>query len=415
MSSLKPVRGTHDLLPDEKRRQRFVEDTAREISGRYGFQEMATPIFEFSEVFSRTLGDTSDIVTKEMYSIEARDGEAITLRPEGTAGVARAFISNSLSHDLPLKFFYHGPMFRYERPQKGRQRQFHQIGVELLGVPSAQADVEVISLAAHLLDDLGLTDKITLELNSLGDTESRATYRDKLVAYFQKHLDGLSEDSRERLDRNPLRILDSKNEGDREIVADAPLLADSLNDTSKQFFDDLISGLQTLGIAYDMNPRLVRGLDYYCHTAFEFTTDTLGAQGAVLAGGRYDGLVKQMGGPPTPGIGWAAGMERLAMMVGDAAPEAGRPIVIVPVGGEAASKALTLTDQLRKAGFTVELGYSGNVGKRMKRANKLNAHTVIMLGEDELARDAATVRDMESGDQTEVPLPSLEEHLSQYR
>jgi histidyl-tRNA synthetase len=415
MSSLNPVRGTHDLLPDEKRRQRFVEDMARSITGRYGFQEMATPIFEFSEVFSRTLGDTSDIVTKEMYAFETRGGEAITLRPEGTAGVARAFISNSLSHDLPLKFFYHGPMFRFERPQKGRQRQFHQIGVELLGVPGAQADVEVISLAAHLLSELGLSDRITLELNSLGDTESRVIYREKLVAYFQNHLDGVSEDSRNRLDRNPLRILDSKNEGDREIIADAPLLADSLNDASKKFFDDLVSGLETLGVAYEMNPRLVRGLDYYCHTAFEFTTDTLGAQGAVLAGGRYDGLVKQMGGPATPGIGWAAGMERLAMMVGDAAPAAKRPIVVVPVGAEAAAKALTITDQLRKAELTVELGYSGNLGKRMKRANKLNARVVILLGEDELARNAATVRDMESGDQTEVPLPSLEEHLSQYR
>jgi histidyl-tRNA synthetase len=415
MSSLNPVRGTHDLLPDEKRRQRFVEDMARLITGRYGFQEMATPIFEFSEVFSRTLGDTSDIVTKEMYAFETRGGEAITLRPEGTAGVARAFISNSLSHDLPLKFFYHGPMFRFERPQKGRQRQFHQIGVELLGVPGAQADVEVISLAAHLLSELGLSDRIALELNSLGDIESRVIYRDKLVAYFQNHLDGLSEDSRNRLDRNPLRILDSKNEGDREIIADAPLLADSLNDISKAFFDDLVFGLESLGVAYKMNPRLVRGLDYYCHTAFEFTTDTLGAQGAVLAGGRYDGLIKQMGGPATPGIGWAAGMERLAMMVGDAAPAAKRPIVVVPVGAEAAAKALTITDQLRKAELTVELGYSGNVGKRMKRANKLNARVVILLGEDELARNAATVRDMESGDQTEVPLPSLEEHLSQYR
>jgi histidyl-tRNA synthetase len=415
MSSLKPVRGTHDLLPNEKRCQRFVEEMARSITGCYGFQEMATPIFELSEVFSRTLGDTSDIVTKEMYTFEARGGEAITLRPEGTAGVARAFISNSLSHDLPLKFFYHGPMFRFERPQKGRQRQFHQIGVELLGVAGAMADVEVISLAAHLLSELGLSDRITLELNSLGDTESRIKYRDKLVAYFQNNLDGLSEDSLSRLDRNPLRILDSKNEGDREIIANAPLLANSLNDVSKDFFDDLVSGLETLGVAYEMNPRLVRGLDYYCHTAFEFTTDVLGAQGAVLAGGRYDGLVKQMGGPATPGIGWAAGMERLAMMVGNAAPAAKRPIVVVPVGSEAALKALTITDQLRKAKLTVELGYSGNVGKRMKRANKLNARAVILLGEDELARNAATVRDMESGDQTEVALPSLEEHLSQYR
>ncbi|MBF0394553.1 MAG: histidine--tRNA ligase, partial [Alphaproteobacteria bacterium] len=315
MMSLQPVRGTHDLLPEEARRHRRVEDTAFEIAERYGYGEIATPIFEFTEVFARTLGETSDVVTKEMYTFTDRGGESITLRPEGTAGVARAFISGGLSQHLPLKFFYRGPMFRYERPQKGRLRQFHQVGVEFLGVSDPLADAEVIGLGAHLLDALGLAGRVQLELNSLGDAESRAAYREALVAYLSRFKDALSKESLDRLERNPLRILDSKDEGDRRVVADAPLLGDHLNEASRAFFDGLKRGLDGLGVAYRVNPRLVRGLDYYCHTAFEFTTDALGAQGTVLAGGRYDGLIGQMGGPATPGIGWAAGVERLGMLL----------------------------------------------------------------------------------------------------
>jgi len=413
MPSLKPVRGTHDLLFDDVVRHRHVEQTALTVAGRYGFTEIVTPIFEFTEVFSRTLGDTSDVVTKEMYTFEDRGGERLTLRPEGTAGVARALISGGLAQHLPLKLFYRGPMFRYERPQKGRQRQFHQVGVELLGVEKPQADIEVIALGAQFLEELGLAGKIVCELNSLGDTESRNAYREKLVDYLSKYHDSLSADSRERLERNPLRILDSKDEGDQKIVADAPLMSDSLNDASKRFFDDLLKGLELAGVVYKINPRLVRGLDYYCHTAFEFTTDALGAQGTVLAGGRYDGLVSQMGGPETPGIGWAAGVERLSMLVENAGDTA-RPVVVVPVGGEAGDKALEITQQLRRAGFTVDLGYSGNLGKRMKRANAQNARAAVLLGEDEIARGVATVRDMDTGEQAEVPLTSLEGHLGRF-
>ncbi len=409
-----PVRGTTDILPAAMRRHNSVIEAARGSAARYGFAEMATPIFEFDEVFRRTIGEASDIVTKEMYSFEDRGGETLTLRPENTAGVVRAFISNGLAQDLPLKFFYRGPMFRYERPQKGRQRQFHQVGVELLGVAGPQADIEVIALAADFLGDLGIDQKAVCEINSLGDAESRSAYRGKLVAYLENHKGGLCEDSRKRLDRNPLRILDSKDQGDRAVLADAPLLADSLNEASKSFFGQVMEGLKTAGVECVQNPHLVRGLDYYCHTAFEFTTEHLGAQGALIAGGRYDGLVEQMGGRPTPGIGWAAGVERLAMMIAEP-PDQPRPIAVIPAGADMADRALGLTLELRRAGFTVDLGYGGNMGKRMKRADKLNAAAAVILGEDEMSRGAVSVRDMETGDQTEVALELVKEHLSRYR
>ncbi len=323
MSALRPVRGTHDIVGDDALRHRKVVETGREIAARYGYGEIATPVFEFTEVFARTLGETSDIVTKEMYSFEDRGGERITLRPEFTAGVARALISGALGQSLPIRLFLSGPVFRYERPQKGRLRQFHQIDIEVLGAPEPEADVEVIAVGRRILEALGLGAKVTLELNTLGDPSSRRAYRERLVDYLAGFREQLSEDSRARLERNPLRILDSKDPGDRTILEDAPVLTDCLNEASQAFFAKVRAGLDALGIAYRVNPRLVRGLDYYTHTAFEFTTTELGAQGAVLAGGRYDGLVATMGGPDTPGIGWAAGIERLAMLLdGDACPAA---------------------------------------------------------------------------------------------
>ena len=414
MTSLNPVRGTQDILPEEGRLYRRVEETAFEVAERYGFGEITTPIFEFTEVFSRTLGDTSDIVTKEMYTFEDKGGDQITLRPEGTAGVARAFISNGLQQNLPLKLFYRGPMFRYERPQKGRRRQFRQVGVEILGVATPQADIETISIAQTFLEELGLKDNITLELNSLGDTDSRSAYCDELVKYLSDHQDKLSKDSLERLDRNPMRILDSKDEGDQAVVVDAPRLQDNLNEASQSFFEDLCEGLTKLGIVFEHNTNLVRGLDYYCHTAFEFKTSDLGAQGTVLAGGRYDGLVGQMGGPETPGIGWAAGVERLSLLLDDGA-EAKRPIAVIPVGGKAESEAMVVTEMLRKKGYRVDLGYSGNLKKRMKRANRLNAVAAVLLGEDELTRNVGTLRNMDSGEQKEVSLETLEDHLAPYK
>jgi len=410
---MQPVRGTRDILPEESRRFRHITETARTIAERYGYHEVATPIFEFSDVFRRTLGDTSDIVTKEMYSFTDKGGDEVTLRPEGTAGIARMLISSGLSQDLPLKLYYCGPMFRYERPQKGRFRQFHQIGVELLGIAEPTGDVEIIALGAAVLETLGMLSRTNLELNTLGNAESRAAYRTELVAYLSDHRDSLSEDSRTRLERNPLRILDSKNSGDREVIAGAPEFGDSLDGESQDFFAAVRAGLEKLGIAYTLNSRLVRGLDYYCHTAFEFTTDTLGAQGTVLAGGRYDGLVAQMGGPKTAGVGWAAGIERLAMMAEDF-PAAPRPVAIIPVGSETEDEALKLAHRLRGAGFNIELGYRGNMSRRLKRANKLNARAAIIIGPDEVERGAATLRDLDSGEQAEVPFEILADRLVPY-
>lgn len=414
MSSLQPVRGTHDLYAEEGRRHRHVVATARAVAETYGYDEIATPIFEFSDVFKRTLGDVSDIVTKEMYSFVDRGGEALTLRPEGTASICRALISNGLMQHLPLKYFYHGPMFRYERPQKGRLRQFHQIGVELLGVAQPQADVEVIAIASRILERLGVRDRTVLEINTLGDTESRQAYRSKLVEYLSGYRDKLSEDSRMRLERNPLRILDSKDEGDRRIVANAPVFSEYLNEASREFFAAVTRDLDRLGIAYKRNEHLVRGLDYYCHTAFEFTTDALGAQGTVIGGGRYDGLIELMGGPSTPGIGWAGGIERLAMLA-DAPTAPRRALAVIPVGDAAHGPALQLAERLRGAGFTVDLGYSGNLGKRMKRANKIGARAALILGEDELARSSVTLRDLDSGEQETLALAGLEERLDRFR
>ena len=413
MVSLQPVRGTHDLLPEEARCARYVTDTGRVIAQRFGYEEAATPIFEFSDVFSRTLGEISDIVTKEMYTFTDKGGDSITLRPEGTAGIARTLISGGLSQHLPLKFFYAGPMFRYERPQKGRLRQFHQIGVELLGVAEPIGDVEVISLGAAILDTLGLQGNTKLELNTLGNLGSRKAYRDVLVEYFSDHRDRLSEDSKDRLDRNPLRILDSKNDGDRVIVAGAPEFHDSLDEESCEFFAEVCEGLDSLGIGWQRNSRLVRGLDYYSHTAFEFTTDSLGAQSAVLAGGRYDGLVEQMGGPSTPGVGWASGIERLSMLIGDR-PAKTRPISIIPLGDTAEALSLQLTDQLRRAGITVDLGYRGKMKQRMKRANSLDARAAVIIGDDELEKSSATLRDLDTGEQKLVPLDEIQSRLEQF-
>ncbi len=414
MASLQPVRGTHDLLPATMRAHRRIVETARDVVERYGFEEISTPIFEFSDVFRRTLGDTSDIVTKEMYTFRDRGGEELTLRPENTAGVARCFISRGLAQSVPLKVFYAGPMFRHERPQKGRLREFRQIGIELIGVASPQADVEVIAAASSVLEALGVRDRTVLELNTLGDPESRAAYREALVAYFRRHFDALSAESRDRLERNPLRIFDSKDARDREIVAEAPEFDDYLNAESRAFFDKVCAGLDLLGIEYRRNTRLVRGLDYYTHTAFEFTTGELGAQDAVLAGGRYDGLIAMMGGPETPGVGWAAGVERLVMLC-DEPPPARRPVALVPIGAEAEREALVLAERLRRAGLRVDLGYGGNLSKRMKRANRIGAVAAVLIGEDELRRRVATVRDMKTGEQEEIALSELADRLARFR
>jgi histidyl-tRNA synthetase len=414
LAKLQPVRGTRDLIGDDSRTHVHIVDTARAAAGRYGYGPIETPVFEFTDVFQRTLGETSDIVTKEMYTFEDKGGDSLTLRPEGTAGIVRAVMSGGLQNEMPLKWCYAGPMFRHERPQKGRLRQFHQIGVELIGIAEPVGDVEVIALAAATLDALGVLPATTLELNTLGDNDSRAAYRDALVAYLEGFRDRLSEDSQQRLDRNPLRILDSKNKDDKAIVADAPSFADYLTPDAQAFFDTVRAGLEDLGIAYQINPRLVRGLDYYCHTAFEFTTDQLGAQGTVLAGGRYDGLMEMMGGQPTPGVGWAAGIERLSMLTGPA-PAAPRPIAVIGIGAAGEEAALEVAQELRQSGLVIELNYRGGLKRGLRRADKIGAAAAVFLGEDELARDGATVRNLDDGSQTDVSLAELKDHLAEYR
>lgn len=406
MAKLQNVRGTYDLYGLAKKKAKKVIKTASEVVEKYGFDEIETPIFEFTEVFSRNLGDTSDIVTKEMYCFTDRGGESLTLRPEGTAGVVRSFISEGMQQNLPVKLYYAGPMFRYERPQKGRQRQFTQFGVEMLGVETPQADIEVIAMAYEFLEKLGLEGAVTVEINSLGDKESRDAYREKLVAYLKQNYDKLSEDSKNRLEKNPLRVLDSKEECDKEVVANAPLYADSLNQASADFFAQVLKGLDLLGIKYKVNNRLVRGLDYYSHTVFELVTDKLGAQGTVLAGGRYDGLVAQMGGADVAGIGWACGVERLSMLLEKGIDDV-RPIAVIEVGEDVKDTAIQLAYNLRKAGFKVEHSYSGNLKKRMIKANKANAYKAVILGSDELSQRKVTVKDLDEGSQILVDIDNL--------
>ena len=403
------ARGTRDIYGRDLAAFLFVENTARDFAKRYGFGEIQTPVFEATEIFCRGVGETSDIVSKEMYTFTDRGGESYTLRPEGTAGVVRAFISEGMEQNLPVKLFYAGPMFRYERPQKGRYRQLHQVGVEVFGAPSAQTDVEVLCLAWDFLKALGLGDYIRLELNTLGDAESRAAYREALVAYFSQFKDELSEDSRVRLEKNPLRILDSKDEGDKKIVENAPKMTDYLNEESKKFFEDVQAGLTALGLPFTVNPRLVRGLDYYRHTVFEFITDSLGAQGTVLGGGRYDGLVEQLGGSKTAGVGFGAGIDRLSLLLEEVGkvPESVRPVAVVPVGADVVPAMMKIAHDLRGAGLVVDMSYAGNMAKRLKKANKINAIAAVIMGSDEQAQGIVTVRNLDSGEQQSVSLTDL--------
>ena len=411
MTDLQPARGTHDLIGEDQRRHHLVTETARHVAGCYGFDEWITPIFEDTRVFSRTLGETSDVVTKEMYTFADRGGDQITLRPEGTAGVCRALVTNGLTQSLPKKVFYAGPMFRYERPQKGRYRQFHQIGLELIGPSEPLADAEVIACGWDILKALDVHTGTVLELNTLGDADSRAAYREALVAYFTAHKDGLSPDSIVRLERNPMRILDSKEERDRAIVAGAPTIAPHLTEAAATFYAKVREHLTRFGVPFRENPRIVRGLDYYGHTAFEFVTSKLGSQGTVMAGGRYDGLVAEMGGPSTPAVGLAAGVERLAMLL-DATPSGTAPVAVVPIGDEAEAAAIGIIQSLRGAGIRAEMAYRGNLRRRMERANKIDARAAVILGADDLAQGVAQVKDLRTGRQEAVKLPDIAAYLT---
>lgn len=407
---MQKVRGTRDLYGLEKQKFRFIEATAFGQAQKFGYSEIETPIFEFSEVFHRSLGETSDAVSKETYTFSDRGGDSLTLRPEGTAGVARAFISEGLAQELPLKLYYYGPMFRYERPQKGRYRQFYQVGVENLGPSTYLADVESLQLAWNFLTQLGLKDSCILEINTLGDVDSRARYRERLVDYLLPLQSQLSADSQTRLLKNPLRILDSKDANDQKLLQDAPTLKESLSAESKVFFDSILKHLTQLNIPFVVNEKLVRGLDYYCHTVFEFTTTLLGAQSAVLSGGRYDGLIETLGGPKTPGVGWAAGVDRLADLVNAALlPQKPTCVCILPADEKGEELCSVIAQTVREQNQTVEILTSGNFGKKMKRADKLQASHVIILGENELKENKLVIKDMKTSEQKEVLLPALKD------
>ena len=405
----RPVRGTQDMLggTTEAFQERFahVVATFDRVRKLYGFQRVEVPVFEQTAVFARSLGESTDVVSKEMYTFEDRGGDSITLRPEFTAGISRAYITEGWQQYAPLKVATHGPLFRYERPQKGRFRQFHQLDAEILGAGEPAADVELLVLGDQLLRELNI-DGVTLTLNTLGDAESREAWRAALIAHFEAHRDHLSEESVDRLAKNPLRILDSKDPRDRPIADSAPDIDAYLTDEARSFFEKVTSGLDAAGVAWERNARLVRGLDYYRHTAFEFVTDRLGAQGTVLGGGRYDGLIENLGGPSTPAVGWAAGIERLAMLVD--MPEIAKPsVVLIPMGEVAEARATGIIADLRRAGIACDMGYRGNMKKRMQRANASGAGWAIILGEDELARGEASVRNLGTGDQQAVALDAL--------
>ncbi|MBX3594917.1 histidine--tRNA ligase [Sphingomonas sp.] len=373
------VRGTQDIFGEEQRRFARVVEAFEHVRRLYCFSQVQVPVFEATNVFARSMGETSDVVSKEMYTFPDRGDELLTLRPEFTAGICRAYITEGWQQYAPLKLTTHGPVFRYERPQKGRYRQFHQIDAEIIGAAEPQADVELLTFADQLLHELGIADEVTLQLNTLGDAETRDAWRAALVAHFEKHRGELSEDSLTRLDKNPMRILDSKDPRDRPIADSAPDIDAYLTNEAGAFFEAVQKGLQAAGVTPTRNARLVRGLDYYRHTAFEFVTDRLGAQGTVLAGGRYDGLIGNLGGPETPGVGWAAGIERLGMLLAE--PAVQRPDIVLAVeDDQALTHALTAQKLFRAHGLSVETVATGSPRKRYDKATRVQAKVLVSFG-----------------------------------
>ena len=405
-----PVRGTQSLLGEDADRFHAVVDAFDRVRRLFGFKRVEVPVIEQTSVFARTIGETTDVVSKEMYTFEDRGGELITLRPEFTAGICRAYLSEGWQQFAPLKLATHGPAFRYERPQKGRFRQFHQLDAEVIGAAEAAADVELLSLGDQLLRELRIQDGVTLQLNTLGDAETRDAWRAALVEHFASYRSSLSEDSLVRLERNPLRILDTKDPKERPIADAAPSIDQFLTSEASDFFAQVTAGLDAAGVQWTRNPRLVRGLDYYRHTAFEFVTDRLGAQGTVIAGGRYDGLIEALGGPRTPAVGWAAGIERLGMMIDAPSPEA-PSVAVVPLGERAEAKAQRIVAELRREGVEADMAYRGNMKKRLGRANAAGAKYALIIGDDELDRGEAQLKDLATGEQRSVSLDLIGEAI----
>jgi len=411
MGTVKAIRGTKDILPEDVGYWQQVEAIARDILTKAAYREIRTPIFEQTDLFERGIGEATDVVGKEMYTFSDRGDRSLTLRPENTAGVVRAFIEHGLHAQGGVqRLWYSGPMFRYERPQAGRQRQFHQIGVEVLGSDDPRADAEVIAIAADWLQATGLSN-LSLEFNSVGTTGDRQQYRDALVAYLTQYKDDLDADSQDRLTRNPLRILDSKVERTQEILQAAPSILDYLCPESRQRFEQTQRLLDSLDIEYRVNSRLVRGLDYYTHTVFEIQSADLGAQATVCGGGRYDGLVEMLGGPATPAVGWASGMERLILLLQQLAPVAAAPVdfYMVSKGDRAEANAMQLTQKLRHLGFSVEMDLSGSAfGKQMKRADRSGAVACLVLGDEEAEKAVVRLKWLITGDQEELAQADLE-------
>jgi histidyl-tRNA synthetase len=409
MKTPQPIRGMQSLLGEDADRMAAVVAAFDRVRRLCGFRRVEVPVLEDTAVFARTMGETTDVVSKEMYSFEDRSGDPVTMRPEFTAGIARAYLSEGWRQFAPLKVATHGPAFRYERPQKGRFRQFHQLYAEIIGAAEAVADVELLTFGDQLLRDLGI-DGVSLQLNTLGDAPSRDAWREALVDYFRGHSGELSDESRDRLERNPLRILDSKDSRDKAIAEGAPAIDDFLTPDASDFFARVTAGLDAAGVTWQRNHSLVRGLDYYRHTAFEFVTDRLGAQGAVIAGGRYDGLIEALGGPHTPAVGWAAGIERLAMLI--EAPQPEQPsVVIVPLGERAELAAEGIVAGLRREGVASDMAYRGNMKKRMSRANASGASYALIIGDDELDRGEAQLKTLQTGEQRAVSLDLLAEAI----
>ena len=405
-----PVRGTQDMLGEQARRFGMVVDAFDRVRRLYAFGRVEVPVIEPTAVFARSLGETTDVVSKEMYSFEDRGGDSVTLRPEFTAGICRAYLTEGWQQHIPLKIATHGPLFRYERPQKGRYRQFHQLDAEVIGSGEPQADVELLCLADQLLHELGIADGVTLTLNTLGDGETREAWRGALIAHFEKHRGDLSQDSLDRLDKNPLRILDSKDPRDRPIADAAPEIDAFLSVEAGGFFEAVTKGLEAAGIPWVRNARLVRGLDYYRHTAFEFVTDRLGAQGTVLGGGRYDGLIEALGGPPTPAVGWAAGIERLAMLI-DAPDVETIAVAVVPMGEAAQPVGNRILADLRRAGIAADMAYKGNMKKRMQKADASGALWAVIIGDDEVARGEVALKHLSDQTQRWVAIDRLVETI----
>ncbi|HET7282124.1 MAG TPA: histidine--tRNA ligase [Sphingomicrobium sp.] len=409
MTPVQPVRGTQSLLGEDADRLATVVAAFDRVRRLYGFKRVEVPTIEHTAVFARTIGETTDVVSKEMYTFDDRGGESITLRPELTAGICRAYLSEGWQQYAPLKVAAAGSAFRYERPQKGRFREFHQLDAEIIGAAEPQADVELLAFADQLLKELGIEGTI-LKLNTLGDPETRSAWRDALHEHFRGHAPALSEDSKNRLERNPLRILDSKAHQDWPVVDSAPTIDEFLTSEAADFFGKVTTGLDAAGIKWERAPRLVRGLDYYRHTAFEFITDRLGAQGTVLGGGRYDGLVESIGGPHTPAVGWAAGIERLAMMIGAPGPEV-PVVVIVPLGEGANAAAQRLLADVRRNGIAADMAYRGNMKKRLSRANDAGASYALILGDVELESGEAQLKNLATGEQRSVAFDRIVETL----